>query len=193
MPRAIYLFRNIRTKQVLATTSQSVMAALPLIKTQIADPALQPKLIRPDHWTPLVVATGFSSDQAHVDTFTLVTRPGHPLKPKSLRQNREYSLLTRRNKRLADMDMVESQIAQLARSFVYMDAVRSKAVPSDPTNPDSAKIRLLWENNDWIEKVQAAGLHWPQWIEHGKLELKRGNIITNKELKSNSPPPTAAT
>ncbi|KAJ1895735.1 hypothetical protein LPJ71_006687 [Coemansia sp. S17] len=117
------------------------------------------------------------------DVFTLAAQPGHPLTPKTAQEKREYALLTLRNKRLAEMDMVERQIAQLARSFVYMDSVGSKAIPQG----ESPKITLFWEDSDWIQKVESAGLKWPQWVEHDKLDLKRGNMITNKELRKTLP------
>ncbi|KAJ2105347.1 hypothetical protein GGI01_001009 [Coemansia sp. RSA 376] len=183
MSRALYFFRNIRTKQVLACPSSSVMSATSFINTQITNPALRPTVIRPDHWTPLVVASGFESEQAQADVFTLAAQPGHPLTPKTAQEKREYALLTLRNKRLAEMDMVERQIAQLARSFVYMDSVGSKAIPQG----ESPKITLFWEDSDWIQKVESAGLKWPQWVEHDKLDLKRGNMITNKELRKTLP------
>ncbi|KAJ2502984.1 hypothetical protein IWW47_002934 [Coemansia sp. RSA 2052] len=182
MSRALYFFRNIRTKQVLACPSSSVMSATAFINTQITNPALRPTVIRPDHWTPLVVASGFESEQAHADAFTLAAQPGHPLTPQTKEEKRQHALLTRPNKRLAEMDMVERQIAQLARAFVYMDSVGSKVVPQG----ESQKIKLFWEDDDWIKRVESAGLRWPQWVEHDKLELKRGNIITNKELRNAS-------
>ncbi|KAJ2900429.1 hypothetical protein IWW38_000482 [Coemansia aciculifera] len=186
MSRALYFFRNIRTKQVLACPSPSVMSAVSYINTQITNPALRPTVIRPDHWTPLVVVSGFESEQAHADAFTLAAQPGHPLTPPTADEKRQHALLTRPNKRLAEMDMVERQVAQLARALVYMDAVGSRAVPSsaqEEKGSSQQKIKLFWEDDQWIGKVQDAGLSWPKWVEHDKLELKRGNVITNKELR----------
>ncbi|KAJ2818723.1 hypothetical protein GGI24_005012 [Coemansia furcata] len=159
------------------------MSATSFINTQITNPVLRPTVIRPDHWTPLVVATGFESEQAQADVFTLAAQPGHPLTPKTAQEKREHALLTLRNKRLAEMDMVERQIAQLARSLVYMDSVGSKAIPQT----ESQKIKLFWEDKDWIQKVEAAGLQWPQWVEHDVLEMKRGNVIANPELRKTLP------
>ncbi|KAJ2350881.1 hypothetical protein H4S02_013715 [Coemansia sp. RSA 2611] len=180
MSRAVFFYRNIRTKQVLVCPSATVMSATSLISTQITNPVLRPKVIRPDHWTPLVVASGFDSQKAHANLFMLAAQPGHPLTPKTSEDIRQYKLLARRNKLIADMDMVESQVAQLARSLVYIDSLASKAVPQE----EVSKIKLFWEDSEWIKKVEAAGLYWPKWIEHDSLEMKRGNIVLNQELRN---------
>ncbi|KAJ2492625.1 hypothetical protein IWW37_001236 [Coemansia sp. RSA 2050] len=156
------------------------MSATSLVNSQITNPVLRPKVIRPDHWTPLIVASGFDSQKAHANLFMLAAQPGHPLTPKTSEEIRQYKLLTRRNKQIADMDMVECQVAQLARSLVYIDSLQgAKAAPQE----DVPKIKLFWEDNQWIKKVQAAGLYWPQWVEHDKLDMKRGNMILNSELR----------
>ncbi|KAJ2666605.1 hypothetical protein IW148_000832 [Coemansia sp. RSA 1199] len=177
MSRAIYWFRNIRTKQVFATMQRSVLANPRLIKGQIPTSQL-PSTIRPDHWTPFVVAHGFDSQRSQMDTFTLATQPGHPLKPLSKQELAEYKLLPNTEKRNREMDMQERQVAQLARTLVYLDQTKSKAVPS------SNNIRLLWEDDAWVGKIEEAGLQWPKWVEHGELEVRRGNIIVNQELRN---------
>ncbi|KAJ2779524.1 hypothetical protein H4R18_003960 [Coemansia javaensis] len=176
MSRSIYWFRNIRTKQVLASTEPSVLARPKLVRGQIR-PNLRPAALRPDHWRPLVVATGFETEKAQVNTFTLASQPGHPLAVPTAEERARYTLLRNKHKRLVDMDMVERQVAQLARTLVYMDTVRSESIPA------AGRIRLLWEDDAWIGRVRDAGLEWPQWVEHGALELKRGSIFLNDELK----------
>ncbi|KAJ2235669.1 hypothetical protein H4R99_007582 [Coemansia sp. RSA 1722] len=177
MSRGIYLFRNIRTKQVLTTTETSLLSRPKLIKGQVPDPTLRPKTIRPDHWTPLVVATGFDNEVSQNKVYVLASNPGHPLVPKTEKEKREYVLMRNKNKRLADLDTTEKQVAQLARTFVYMDSMKSDAIPA------KNKVKLLWQDKDWIKKVEDAGLRWPEWIEHGDLDLKRGNIILNPEAR----------
>ncbi|KAJ2340646.1 hypothetical protein IWW50_006668 [Coemansia erecta] len=177
MSRAIYWFRNIRTKQVFATMERSVLANPRLIKGQIPVSQL-PSKIRPDHWTPLVVAHGFESDRSHTDVFTLATQPGHPLAAQTQEQKDKYRLLPNVVKRKQDMDMIERQIAQMARTMVYLDKTESKAVSKD------SPVTLFWEDDEWVGKVEEAGLQWPEWIRHGRLELKRGNIILNQELRT---------
>ncbi|KAJ2721793.1 hypothetical protein GGI07_003727 [Coemansia sp. Benny D115] len=177
MTRALYLFRNIRTKQVLASTENSLLTKPKLVKAQIHDPTLRPTVIRPDHWTPLVVASGFETEKAQHDAFTLISQPGHPLVPKTKEEIRDYQLTKNKHKRLIDLDTTERQIAQLARTLVYMDGAKSGSIPH------GSKIQLYWENKEWISKVEEAGLQWPQWVEHRDLELKRGNIIVNPELR----------
>ncbi|KAJ2710167.1 hypothetical protein H4R19_003882 [Coemansia spiralis] len=175
MSRSLYWFRNIRTRQVLASTESSVQARPNLVKAQIRA-NLRPAALRPDHWQPLVVAVGFETEKAQVDTFTLASQPGHPLVPLTAAQKKAYTLLRNSDKRLVDMDMIERQVAQLARTLVYMDAVKSQSVPA------AGRLRLLWEDDAWVGRVEEAGLVWPQWVEHGSLELKRGNMILNEEL-----------
>ncbi|KAJ1842590.1 hypothetical protein LPJ73_005751 [Coemansia sp. RSA 2703] len=179
MSRAIYLFRNIRTRQVVATTERSLLERPQLYAAQLSAPTYLPQpALRPDHWTPLVVATGFTTDRFLTNTFALVSQPGSPLVPPTERQKREYRLMKNKDKRIADRDTTERQVAQLARSLVYTDALRSESLPA------GAKIKLLWQDRDWIKKVEDAGLRWPAWVEHGDLDLKRGNIILNPELRS---------
>ncbi|KAJ1647117.1 hypothetical protein J3B02_006249 [Coemansia erecta] len=180
MSRGIYLFRNIRTKQVLATTEKSLLSRPKLIKGQIPDPTLRPKAIRPDHWTPLVVATGFESEVSQNKIYLLASNPGHPLVPKTFKEKREYVLMRNKNKRLVDLDTTEKQVAQLARTFVYLDSMKSDAIPANN------KVKLLWQDKEWVKKVEDAGLQWPSWIEHGELDLKRGNIILNPEVRTAS-------
>ncbi|KAJ1952190.1 hypothetical protein GGI12_006309 [Dipsacomyces acuminosporus] len=182
MSKAVYLFRNIRTKQVLASTEKTLLSKQHLIKAQVPDATLRPTVIRPDHWTPLVVAAGFETEEAQRDAFTLISKPGHLLVPQTEAQKKKYTLMMNKNKRLADMDTAERQIAQLARSLVYMDATGSSAIP----RTGEGKVRLYWENSEWIKKVEDACLKWPQWVEHDSLELKRGNMIVNKELRGNA-------
>ncbi|KAI8322314.1 hypothetical protein GQ54DRAFT_328380 [Martensiomyces pterosporus] len=182
MSRAVYFFRNIRTKQVLASTEKTLLSKTRLINAQIPDVTLRPTVVRPDHWTPLVVASGFETEEAQRDAFMLMSKPGHPLVPQTDAQKKKYTLMMNKNKRLADMDTIERQVAQLARSLVYMDATKASAIPGN----GEGKVKLLWENNEWIRKVEDAGLTWPRWIEHGSLDLKRGNIITNKELRGSA-------
>ncbi|KAJ1826923.1 hypothetical protein LPJ56_001937, partial [Coemansia sp. RSA 2599] len=131
MSRGIYLFRNIRTKQVLATTEKSLLARPKLIKGQIPDPTLRPKVIRPDHWTPLVVATGFESEASQNKVYVLASNPGSPLVPKTRKEKREYVLMRNKDKRLVNLDTTEKQVAQLARTLVYLDAVKSDAIPAN--------------------------------------------------------------
>ncbi|KAJ2848905.1 hypothetical protein IWW36_003009 [Coemansia brasiliensis] len=177
MSRAIYWFRHIRTKQVLATLERSVLARPRLLKGQIPE-SLRPSTIRPDHWTPLVVAHGFESEKTQADAFTLATQPGHPLVPLTKEQLDQYRLLPNKTKRLVDMDMEEKQIAQLARTLIYLEAVKSPVVPTENG------LKLFWETMDWVQKVEDAGLKWPKWVEHGLLDTTRGNIILNSELRS---------
>ncbi|KAJ1734657.1 hypothetical protein LPJ61_000962 [Coemansia biformis] len=179
MSRSIYWFRNIRTRQVLASTEESVLARPNLVKSQIRV-NLRPVALRPDHWRPMVVATGLETEKALLDTFTLVTQPGHPLVPLTAEQRQAYTLMRNRDKRLVDKDMIERQLAQLARTLVYMDAVKSASIPA------AGRLRLLWEDDAWVRKIEDAGLQWPQWVDHGILELKRGNIILNEELRAAS-------
>ncbi|KAJ2787769.1 hypothetical protein GGI15_000470 [Coemansia interrupta] len=179
MSRAIYLFRNIRTKQVVATTERSLLARPEHLRSQTQPSTYLPQpAMRPDHWTPLVVATGWATDQALSNAFALVSQRGSPLVPPTERQKREYLLMKNKDKRIADKDTTERQVAQLARSLVYVEAVRPNLVPS------GEKIRLLWQDREWIAKVEEAGLKWPAWVEHGDLDLKRGNIILNPEVRS---------
>ncbi|KAI9469248.1 hypothetical protein LPJ78_002836 [Coemansia sp. RSA 989] len=176
MSRAIYWFRHIRTKQVLATLERSVLARPRLLKGQIPE-SLRPSKIRPDHWTPLVVAHGFETEKHQTDAFTLATQPGHPLVPLTREQLDQYRLLPNAAKRLVDMDMEERQIAQLARTLIYLEAVRSPAVPQ-------GGLKMYWETMEWVDKVEGAGLKWPQWVQHRLLDTIRGNIILNPELRS---------
>ncbi|KAJ2796059.1 hypothetical protein H4R21_004862 [Coemansia helicoidea] len=177
MSRSIYWFRNIRTKQVLSSTESSVLARPNLVKTQIRA-NLRPAALRPDHWQPLVVATGFETERALLNTFTLASQPGHPLVPLTAEQKKAYTLLRNSDKRLVDMDMIERQLAQLARTLVYMDAVKSDSIPA------AGRLRLLWEDDAWVARIEEAGLVWPQWVDHSTLELKRGNMILNEELRA---------
>ncbi|KAJ1721551.1 hypothetical protein LPJ53_003927 [Coemansia erecta] len=179
MSKAIYLFRNIRTKQVIATTERSLLVRPQLYRSQVSSPTYLPQpALRPDHWTPLVVATGFATDQALANAFALVSQRGSPLVPQTERQKREYRMMKNKDKRIAERDTTERQVAQLARSLVYTDAIRPNNIPA------GSKIRLLWQDRDWIKKVEDAGLRWPAWVEHGDLDLKRGNIILNPEVRS---------
>ncbi|KAJ2161409.1 hypothetical protein GGF46_001504 [Coemansia sp. RSA 552] len=185
MSRSLYWFRNVRTRQVLTSTEKSVLARPYLLKSQIPA-ALQPSSIRPDHWRPMVVATGFETEQAQLDTFTLASQSGFPLVPQTKDERRKYLLLPNIKKRLIDKDMVERQVAQLARTLVYMDAVKSAAIPVQ------APLTLLWDNREWIDKVTQAGLAWPEWVRHADLDIKRGAIIMNPELRSAAAAPTTA-
>ncbi|KAJ2809089.1 hypothetical protein H4R20_000393 [Coemansia guatemalensis] len=179
MSRAIYWYRNIRTKQVLVSTENSVLARPALVKGQIR-PNLRPSVLRPDHWKPALVADGFDTQRAHDNIFTMASQPGHPLVSPSAADIKKYTLLPNTRKRLVDMDMLEGKIAQLARIFVYMDAMKSASIP------EKNAIRLFWEDRSWIEAVEAAGLNWPEWVQHCDLEVKRGSIIINKELRETS-------
>ncbi|KAJ2612594.1 hypothetical protein H4S08_002629 [Coemansia sp. RSA 1365] len=179
MSRAIYWYRNIRTKQVLVSTENSVLARPALVKGQIR-PNLRPAVLRPDHWKPALVADGFDTQIARDNTFTLASQPGHLLVSPTAADIKKYTLMQNTKKRLVDMDMVERQIAQLARILVYMDTMKSASIP------ETNSIRLFWEDKAWIGRVEAAGLKWPEWVQHCDLEVKRGSIIINKELRETS-------
>ncbi|KAJ1949260.1 hypothetical protein FBU59_001219 [Linderina macrospora] len=179
MSRAIYLFRNIRTKQVLASMDKTLLSHEHLIAAQ----PLRPQTIRPDHWTPLAVLSGFNSDTALHTAFSMASMPGFPLRPPNKHEQEEYRLLKNKHKRLRDLDTTERQIAQLARTLVYMDETKSHVVPKE----GEGKLRLFWQDREWIGKVEEAGLRFPEWIEHGDLDLKRGNMIMNKELRGKAP------
>ncbi|KAJ2582369.1 hypothetical protein EV177_010310, partial [Coemansia sp. RSA 1804] len=56
------------------------------------------------------------------------------------------------------------------------------------SDAESAAIKLLWEDKLWISKIEDAGLYWPKWVAHGDLDLKRGNIIMNPEVRQTSQP-----
>ncbi|KAJ1731406.1 hypothetical protein LPJ72_003956 [Coemansia sp. Benny D160-2] len=205
MSLGVYLFRHIRTRQILVTTEKSVLARPRLLKSQIK-PNQRPPRIRPDHWTPLVVALGFKDKKAQANAFMLASMAGHPLVVPTAQEKKAYVLMPNKNKRLAEMDMVERQVAQLARTLMYMDAVRPDTVvpvssssgssidgavsesTDSSSDAESAAIKLLWEDKSWISKIEDAGLHWPKWVAHGDLDLKRGNIIMNPEVRQTSQP-----
>ncbi|KAJ1796407.1 hypothetical protein LPJ59_003770 [Coemansia sp. RSA 2399] len=182
MSLGVYLYRHIRTKQVLVSTEQSVLARPHLLKSQIK-PNQRPARIRPDHWTPLVAALGFKDKRAQENAFMLASMAGHPLVAQSAQAQRETVLKPNKEKRLADMDMVERQVAQLARTFMYMDAVKSNTGEGE----EQADINLLWEDSSWVARIEEAGLQWPRWVVHGHLDLKRGNIIMNPEVRQGQP------
>ncbi|KAJ1664421.1 hypothetical protein IW140_004082 [Coemansia sp. RSA 1813] len=182
MSLGVYLFRHIRTRQVLVSTEKSVLGRPQLLKSQIK-PNQRPTVIRPDHWTPLVAALGFKNKKAQEEAFMLSSMAGHPLVAPSAHAQREYERMRNKNKRLVDMDMVERQVAQLARTFMYMDTVKSKDGMPIVGDEDGSTIKLLWEDRSWVDKVVDAGLRWPKWIVHGDLDLKRGNIIMNPEVR----------
>ncbi|KAI9505686.1 hypothetical protein GGI25_002405 [Coemansia spiralis] len=180
MSLGVYLFRNIRTNQILATTEKSILARPNLVKSQIK-PNQRPSTLRPDHWIPLVAATGFESKKAQDDVFMLASQNGHPLIPPAKAEQREYLLKKNKDKKIAEMDMVERQVAQLARTFIYIDKLKPQTVKQV-----GAQIKLFWQDRSWIKKIEDAGLYWPEWVAHDDLELKRGSIIVNPELRSST-------
>ncbi|KAJ2080914.1 hypothetical protein H4R24_002714 [Coemansia sp. RSA 988] len=179
MSRAIYWYRNIRTKQVLVSTENSVLARPALVKGQIRQ-NLRPSVLRPDHWKPALVADGFDTRLARDNIFTMASQPGHPLVSPTAADIKKYTLLPNTRKRLVDMDMVEGKIAQLARILVYMDTMKSSSIP------EANSLQLFWEDRTWIEKVEAAGLKWPEWVQHCDLDVKRGSMIMNQELRGSN-------
>ncbi|ORX71338.1 hypothetical protein DL89DRAFT_123564 [Linderina pennispora] len=156
MSRAIYLFRNIRTKQVLASMDKTLLSHERLIAGQVPQQPLRPQKIRPDHWTPLAVLSGFQTDSALNTAFSLASMPGFPLRPPTAQEQHEYRLLKNKHKRLRDLDTTERQVAQLARSLIYMDHTSSHVVPKE------GKLKLFWQDRQWIGKVEDAWAQVPR-------------------------------
>ncbi|KAJ2557149.1 hypothetical protein EV175_001520 [Coemansia sp. RSA 1933] len=188
MSLGVYLYRHIRTRQVLVSTEKSVLARPNLLKSQIKQNQRPPR-IRPDHWTPLVAALGFKDKREQVNAFMLASMAGHPLVPQTAQAQRELALKPTKIQRLAEMDMVERQVAQLARTLVYMDALGENNDGGEEGQQQREDIVLLWEDGSWIERVENAGLRWPSWVVHDRLDLRRGSIIMNPEV--HEAPPTA--
>ncbi|OLY81273.1 hypothetical protein AYI68_g4624 [Smittium mucronatum] len=183
---AIYLFKNLKTKQVVVSKSSNIIGKSQLAN-QIENNALKPLLNRPDMWSPLVVVHGFNgvaptdpsaepSHELHTRLFTMLSAkipsPETRVQNFNIMSLNDYKRLPLDAKRKLEMDMIEPKLDQLCRCFLYLNN----------SHPDY-KLNLYWDNMSYSKVIPLSGLTWPQNISHHKLQLVRGNIIVNPELK----------
>ncbi|KAJ1922248.1 hypothetical protein H4219_000110 [Mycoemilia scoparia] len=171
----LYLFRNIKTSQVLVSTQRNLIKDQNRILRQITDVTVRPPRIRPDLWNPMVVATGFPSSTESQTLQTVLAQTSAPLKQPTEEEIKKHMLLPISKRKIIDMDMIESKIAHLCRALIYFKHTDSPIVKND--------INLYWERPEYRDILNGSNLLWPEFVQHKQLELVRGNIICNPELK----------
>ncbi|KAJ1680372.1 hypothetical protein EV182_000154 [Spiromyces aspiralis] len=173
---AVFLFRNIKTSQVLASVRQNLISDERRLLKQIQDATVRPPRIRPDLWTPMVVAAGFPDSTAAQTLQTILAEPGAPLRQPTPEEVEEHRLMRTPARKLKEMNMIESKIAHLCRALIYFGHKSSPIVKDG--------IKLYWGHPEYQSIIDGKSLSWPEFVTHDKLSLKRGNIILNEELKN---------
>ncbi|PVU93732.1 hypothetical protein BB559_003180 [Furculomyces boomerangus] len=171
---AIYLFRNLKTKQVLVSKSSNFLNNNQLLK-QFTNNAIKPLLVRPDMWSPMVVLHGFKSIDLQNNMFSLLSTPVPP--PETVIQRsgislEEYKRFPLEKKREFERNMIEPKLDQLCRAILFLNYKKI-----------DYSLTLFWENYAFMNSITRETLKWPENISHKKLDLVKGNMILNPELR----------
>jgi hypothetical protein len=141
---------------------------------QIKDAALRPPKLRKDHWTPFVAVSGFSSYSSIMTANNLLS---HNIqnRPKSP----EYYKTEKRLRVHEDKDLVETSVLGLCKSLRQLEV---RDMESEKKN---SLLKIYWERIIMMDlPKEKLGLDWPKFVQHEKLELKRGRLFMNDEFKS---------
>ncbi|OMJ25456.1 hypothetical protein AYI70_g882 [Smittium culicis] len=136
-----------------------------------------PHLTSKDHKN--VPSDGSEQHDLHTRLYKMITAklpdPLTLVRNFGLMSEQDYLRLPLDQKRKFEMNMIEPKLDQLCRCFLYLNNAKI-----------DYKLNLYWGNLDFSKQIPISKLTWPQNISHHKLDLVRGNIITNPELKSAS-------
>ncbi|KAF7731958.1 hypothetical protein EC973_007063 [Apophysomyces ossiformis] len=161
---SVYLFRNIQTHQVLVSTRQSLKNK----GLNQLDSAIRPVRLRKDLWRPMLAITGLNTAQsAQALSDALLQRS----QSRQLEFRTEPEQLKRPKRlRIVDQkDLVEKSVVSLR------EALEDIA----PKHFKDMKLTALWEQQRFMEMAGEKG--WPEFIEHGQLELKNNRFVPAEE------------
>jgi len=86
----------------------------------------------------------------------------------------EYYKTEKRLRIHEDMDLVETSVLGLCQSLQQLEL---RGMESKEKN---SILKIYWER---MAMIDLPGLVWPKFVQHEKLELKRGRLFINDEFK----------
>lgn len=181
IPTSLFLFRHQTTGQMVPSREDSlqvnlVLASLTLqITTVWQHLRSPPTTLRKDQWKPILAANGFPSETtADIVWQSLMTYP-------SAIRSEDFKSMAKRLRTPIIKDQTQHKISALCRILHdlpnYLDDVR--VFPTKPDGPLS--LNLLWETPYFKNLVEKENLAWPEFVQHGQLDLVRGRNIMNEE------------
>ncbi|CAG8460554.1 2614_t:CDS:2 [Funneliformis caledonium] len=161
--------RHVQTSQVLVTVGRIIQSKY---LRQIKDAALRPHKLRKDHWTPFVAISGFSSYGSVMTTSNIILR-----KLQNRPKSSEYYKMEKRLRIHEDMNLVESSVLALCQSLRQLEA-------REMESKQNSLLKIYWERMAMVDlPKEQKGMEWPIFVQHEKLELKRGRLFLNEEFK----------
>ncbi|CAI2166284.1 17373_t:CDS:2 [Funneliformis geosporum] len=161
--------RHVQTSQVLVTVGRVIQSKY---LRQIKDVTLRPHKLRKDHWTPFVAISGFSSYGSVMTTSNIILR-----KLQNRPKSSEYYKTEKRLRIHEDMNLVEPSVLALCQSLRQLEA-------RDMESKQNSILKIYWERMAMVDlPKEKNGMEWPKFVQHDKLELKRGRLFLNKEFK----------
>lgn len=153
----VYLFRNITNHSVLISPYYRLQPKL-LRQIRMDRPQLK---IRPDHWTPFAILTGFkdltSSTRLTTKTVHLDSTPGYGYSGKV-----RYPLPTQHEVTWKIPDDIKSATIRLCKALSSASYVKKEVEGVE----DAFPLAIHWERDDYKEVVEEEGLSWPDFIQH---------------------------
>ncbi|RKP07688.1 hypothetical protein THASP1DRAFT_30504 [Thamnocephalis sphaerospora] len=168
----IYLFRHVRTSQILVSWKRTLT---PKHLEQIQNVTQRPPRLRKDLWKPLVAAVGLEDQTARGLCQSILRVPATgPSDPEAFMKQ------PKKTRALQELDQTDDKVAALCKVLAHWQA-KGKG-----RGREAPPVALYWDRLAYKDIPAERGLAWPDFVSHHALELRRGRLITNEELNTQS-------